>query len=83
MLRRNAIRVLWPSFLVAGIATMLLFAVMAPEDVVIFGHQVEAPMESVYSIGFLLFWGLCALSSALTIFISPRRSEGGEDDDLV
>jgi hypothetical protein len=83
MIRKNTIRVLWPSFLVAGVATGLLFAAVDPEDVAVFGHQLEASTEAVYSIGFLLFWALCALSSALTLVISPRRPEDDGEDDLI
>lgn len=80
MNRRNIIRVLWPSFLIAGVATGLLFSAMAPEEMALFGHQVEASDEAVYSVGFLLLWTLCALSSALTLMVSPRDER---ESDLI
>lgn len=74
---RTLIWILWPSFLVAGIAEIALFSVMAPEDMAVFGRSVEASSEAIYSVGFLLLWATCALSSALTYFILP--GSGGED----
>lgn len=73
---RTLIWILWPSFLIAGIAEIVLFSFMAPEDMAMFGRGVEASSETIYSVGFLLLWVMCALSSALTYFILPR---GGED----
>ncbi len=74
---RTLIWILWPSFLIAGVAEIVLFSIMAPEDMALFGRGVEASSEAIYSIGFLLLWAMCALSSALTYFILPNRD--GED----
>ncbi|MEY4480970.1 MAG: hypothetical protein RIQ84_132 [Pseudomonadota bacterium] len=63
--------ILWPSFLVAGIAEGLLFTVISPDDLTFFGHHLEVSHEAVYTLGFFVLWGLCALSSALSIFILP------------
>ena len=63
--------ILWPSFMVAGIAEGLLFTVIDPDDLVFFGHHFEVSHEAVYTIGFFVLWALCALSSTLSIFILP------------
>jgi hypothetical protein len=63
--------ILWPSFLVAGMAEGLLFTMIDPDDLVFFGHHLEVSHEATYSIGFFILWGLCALSSALSIFVLP------------
>lgn len=63
--------ILWPSFLVAGMAEGLLFTVISPEDITFFGHHLEASDQAIYTVGFFILWGLCALSSALSIFILP------------
>jgi membrane protein DedA with SNARE-associated domain len=72
---RTLIWILWPSFLIAGVAEIVLFSFMAPEDMVLLGGGVEVSNEAVYSVGFLLLWVMCALSSALTWFVLPREGE--------
>lgn len=64
---------LWPAFLVAGLATGLIFTVVDPGDLRLFGHPVDASREAVYTVGFLSAWVLCALSSGLTLYIVPGR----------
>lgn len=64
---RLIISVVWPSYLIAVLATALFFAAFDPVD---FVAQVAVPAESlrinVYSIGFFLFWALALMSSLLT-----------------
>ncbi len=68
---RSWMLILWPSFLMAGVTSALVFAMVDPLDVTFFGH-LEADRQLVYAGGFFLFWIMAALSSALTIFIAPR-----------
>jgi hypothetical protein len=65
--------ILWPGFLVAGLATAVVFSVVDPHDLTVFGSPVEASREAIYTIGFLLAWALCALSSGLTLYTMPTR----------
>jgi len=65
--------VLWPAFLVGGLATAVVFSLVDPSDLSLFGRPIEASREAVYTIGFLLAWLLCALSSALTLYTMPIR----------
>lgn len=62
------ILVLWPSFLVAGIAEMVFFTVMDPQQLYLFGQPVDFSPIATYSIGFFGFWLVCAASSLLTMF---------------
>jgi hypothetical protein len=64
--------VLWPSFIMAGVATTFFFAFLDPLDLL--GCQGEPPFgrHAAYSIGFFLFWLLTAGSSLLTAyFLKP------------
>lgn len=61
--------VFWPAFLMAGIAEMVFFSVFDPADLHVFGATVEVSRQAIYTIGFFLFWMLCAGSSALTVFL--------------
>ncbi|RZT41887.1 hypothetical protein [Cupriavidus agavae] len=65
--------VLWPAFLMAGAATAVVFSVVDPGDISFFGHPVEAPRQAIYTVGFLLAWLFCALSSGLTLYTMPIR----------
>jgi hypothetical protein len=64
--------VLWPSFLVAAVAELLVFAVIDPADLHIFGVPVDAGRMPIYTIGFFFFWAVGAAAAALTVFL--RRS---------
>ena len=66
--------VLWPAFLVGGIAEGLFFTVINPQELYLFGHPVTYSPLATYSIGFFAFWALCAASSALTFLLLRRRA---------
>jgi len=69
------IQVLWPSFLVAGIAEVLFFTVISPQELYLFGEPVEFSQIATYSIGFFAFWLICAASSLLTVFLQRGPEE--------
>ncbi len=71
-LAQRILWVLWPSFLVAAVAELLVFAVIDPADVHLFGVPVEVGRMTVYAVGFFLFWAVGASAAALTVFL--RRS---------
>lgn len=60
--------VLWPSFLIAGFAAVLLFAVIDPHDLAAAGLMPEVSQIGAYTIGFFAFWLLTASSSVLTCY---------------
>ena len=67
---RSIAEVLWPSFLVAAMATMIFFALFDPEGLLLaLEYPLETSRTTVYSLGFFLFWALTALSSALTTWL--------------
>ncbi len=67
--------VLWPSFLMAGIASAIVFALVDPLDVAIFGY-IRLERDFLYAAGFFFFWLIAAGASALTLFMAPAA--GGE-----
>ena len=87
MRSRLLIWILWPSFLVAGIAEGLLFTVIHPEDILLFGESIAISNEGIYTLGFFIIWAFCALSSALTIFVLPKSGgsakTGLDEVDLI
>jgi len=76
MKRLALLRILWPSFLMAGVTSAIVFALVDPLDVYVFGH-IQAERQVVYAVGFFLFWCTAALSSALTLRL--RLPEDEED----
>jgi hypothetical protein len=63
--------ILWPSFLVAGMAEGFIFTVFSPEDLTFFGQPIEASFQATYTISFFILWMFCAFSSALSISLLP------------
>ena len=82
MRARNLMWILWPSFLMAGVASAVVFALVDPLDVLFLGH-LQAGRLTVYTLGFFVFWAMAALSSALTLRIAPRGVELDEFGDPV
>lgn len=67
--------ILWPSFLLAGVATMVFFALVDPLDLnAISFPGTQFSRELGYTIGFFMFWSVTAASSFLTAVLCARRS---------
>ena len=58
--------VVWPGFLAAIAAEVVFFALFDPLD---FNMRLHLTREAVYTCGFVAFWMLGMLSSALTLFL--------------
>jgi hypothetical protein len=71
---KRAIWILWPSFIAAGIGTVLLFSLLDPVDLRFVG-PLELGRKAGYTIGFFFFWAIAAGSSALTCFLQRRSDE--------
>ncbi len=79
--------ILWPSFLAAGIATMVFFAIVDPIDLSeIAWPHVRMSRELGYSIGFFMFWSCTFGSSLFTALLlrpqqtpKPRTNEGSRE----
>jgi len=69
------IQVLWPSFLIAGLAEALFFTIVNPQELYLFGEPVDFSAVATYSIGFFAFWLVCAASSLTTVFLQTTGEE--------
>lgn len=71
--------ILWPSFLIAGVATMIFFANVDPAELQESTYpSLQISRKLGYTIGFFMFWGVTAWSSFLTVLLlrpadRPRR----------
>jgi hypothetical protein len=72
---KRLIYILWPSFIVAGIAEAVFFTLFDPTDLRFFDREMALSRTAAYSIGFFLFWLFAAGSSALTCFFQRSSAE--------
>jgi hypothetical protein len=71
---QQAISVLWPSFIVAIIASGAFFSAFNPSELVAFNLDIDISPVAAYSIGFFLFWLLAFLSSFGTLYFTNSNS---------
>ena len=65
--RERALLILWPAFLMAGVLEALVFVVVDPSTLHWFGVEpLRWSVSAVYSVTFLIFWGVIATSGAIT-----------------
>lgn len=79
--------VLWPSFLAACGASLLFFAAVDPALLRDAGPRLFAGLEreAGYALGFLFFWVVGALASALSVYLirtarAEPRSAGASEE---
>lgn len=66
-LRERVLLILWPAFVMAGVLEALVFVVVDPGALHWFGAEpLQWSASAVYSVTFLIFWGVVATSGALT-----------------
>lgn len=75
--------ILWPSFIAAGLASIVFFACVDPLRL----HAISFPGQPVsrgmgYTVGFFMFWAVTALSSAITGYLLRPPPPSAEDDEL-
>lgn len=75
-MRRIALTVLWPAFLMAGVLEALIFVVVDPRELHWFGAApVEMSTGAVYTVTFLIIWGVMSVSGALTALMLRSADE--------
>ena len=79
---RLFIWIMWPSFLVAGMAEGLLFSMVHPSELLFFGHHPDISDEGIYTLGFFMIWIFCSISSALTAYILPGIESPSSDKPI-
>lgn len=76
-LGRFMMQVLWPSFLMAAVSVGIVFSMIDPQELVFIGLHLADSREAAYTVGFFLFWGLFAASSALTWLLATGDEKAG------
>ncbi len=65
---QKVIAIMWPSFLIAGVATILFFTAFDPVDFLVTTPFADMSRMGAYTVGFFLFWLLTTASSMLTCY---------------
>ncbi|WP_298829656.1 hypothetical protein [uncultured Piscinibacter sp.] len=79
-LKQRALTVLWPAFLMAGVLEMLVFVVVDPGDLHWFGGEaLNWSHQAVYTVTFLIFWGVIAIAGALTALLDTSADDINAD----
>ncbi len=80
-MKRLAMTILWPAFLMAGVLEALVFAVVDPAELHWFGGPaLEWPTQAVYSVTFLIFWGAMVTAGALSALLSREADDVNQPD---
>lgn len=77
---QQVIAVLWPSFLTAGVATILFFTAFDPELLMALGGFEQVSRLGGYTIGFFLFWILTASTCVLTCYFQQDCNNRNKQD---
>jgi hypothetical protein len=72
---QRLIHILWPSFLVAGLADLVLVVLFDPLEFLYRGEAQVGQRLAAYSVGFFVFWLLGIASSALTCYFQRSADE--------
>lgn len=69
----RTLTILWPAFMMAGVLETLVFAVVDPAELRWFGtDSIGWPAAAVYTVTFLIFWGVISVAGALTALLSTE-----------
>jgi hypothetical protein len=81
MKTKDWMSVLWPAFLLACAAELLVFALVDPGDLHWRGQAIGLSRQAVYTAGFFVFWLLAVGSSALTLLLTKPAEEINSPED--
>ncbi len=67
---QKCIVTLWPSFMIATVATGLFFSAFDPNELYPYDLDIEINAVGAYTLGFFIFWALSAVSSMMTLYFA-------------
>lgn len=74
---RCLMQVLWPAFVGAGVTVGLLFSLIDPLQIEWVNLHLNDSRQASYTIGFLLFWALYALTCSVTWYLAITETPKG------
>ncbi|HJD43867.1 MAG TPA: hypothetical protein H9906_02420 [Candidatus Paenalcaligenes intestinipullorum] len=81
MSKRALMSILWPSFIMAGVMSAVVFAFVDPLELSLHGAQLTS-RQPVYTLCFFLFWALFALCSSASVWLATRLAKVYDPVDL-
>jgi hypothetical protein len=75
MLTKYWMFIVWPSFLIAGVMEIAVFAMVDPQDLHLFNQIIDVSRQGIYTLSFFIFWIVCAASSCLSLFLYIEPKE--------
>ena len=71
---RLIMAILWPAFLMACVSCGVLFTLIDPLDLIVFGEKFNMSSQAGYALGFVIFWllGCVASTATVVLLIKPR-----------
>lgn len=73
--------VAWPAFLAACLLEVLVFSMVDPGELHWPEHFSQPSNRAVYSLAFLAFWVISAVSSGLVFWLAQTETVGGDLND--
>ena len=70
MLGERLMWIAWPAFLVAAVLELMVFAVLDPDTLTLFGEPAGWSRNAVYTVTFFIFWAMMMVSSAFTTMLA-------------
>lgn len=72
---QRLIHILWPSFLVAGVADIIFTSLFDPLEILYRGEALIEHRIAAYTVGFFIFWLLGIASSMMTCYFQRNADE--------
>ena len=69
-MRQRAMTILWPAFLMAGVLEGFVFSALDPAQFELGRLSADVSPQGVYTLAFLVFWGVLSTSGALTVLLT-------------
>ena len=70
--------VLWPTFLGAALADAVLFTLIDPETIMLFGVHPGVSRPAAYTVGFFVFWVIMIAVNVTTLWLHDVDAEAGD-----
>lgn len=80
---QRIIAILWPSFLTAGLATVLFFTAFDPQTLLLDTPFSDLSRLGAYTIGFFMFWLLTGSSCLLTCYFQRPCAFRGDPNEQM
>ena len=75
-LKKQAMAIVWPAFLMAGVLEIVVFSLVDPQSLHWFGGApVTLSATAVYSLAFFVFWIVIAAAGAISHLLGESATE--------